>query len=252
MPRQTTTVGDQVHDDEQHDHEHDHDHHHDHVHDHGHGHDDTHGAAFFDEAAATWDEPAKVERAATVAAAIVGAVAPGPATRLLEYGAGTGLVTEALRDHVGPVTLADASEGMRSVMASKVAAGALPADARIWALDLAADPVPDEQFDLIVTVMVLHHIADLDRVLAAFRRLLAPGGHLCIVDLDHEDGSFHGDGFAGHHGFHRPTLAAQLTAAGFAEPAFSDCAQMVRDGVSYDLFLAVAAAPAPVDAGGSS
>lgn len=238
-------MGDQVHDDEQHDHEHGHGHH-------DHDHDETHGAAFFDEAAATWDEPAKVERAATVATAVAAAVPVGPATRLLEYGAGTGLVTEALRDHVGPVTLADASEGMRSVMASKVAAGALPADARIWALDLAADPVPDEQFDLIVTVMVLHHIADLDRVLAAFGRLLAPGGHLCIVDLDHEDGSFHGDGFAGHHGFHRPTLAAQLVAAGFADPAFSDCAQMVRDGVPYDLFLAVAAAPAPVDAGGSS
>ena len=237
-------MGDQVHDDEQHDHEHGHGHH-------DHDHDETHGAAFFDEAAATWDEPAKVERAATVATAVAAAVPVGPATRLLEYGAGTGLVTEALRGHVGPVTLADASEGMRSVMASKVAAGALPADARIWALDLAADPVPDEQFDLIVTVMVLHHIADLDRVLAAFGRLLAPGGHLCIVDLDHEDGSFHGDGFAGHHGFHRPTLAAQLVAAGFAEPAFSDCAQMVRDGVPYDLFLAVAGAPAGVDAAGS-
>lgn len=245
MPRQASSVGDQVHDDEQHDQEHGHG-------DHDHGHDETHGAAFFDEAAATWDEPAKVERAATVATAVAAAVPVGPATRLLEYGAGTGLVTEALRDHVGPVTLADASEGMRSVMADKVAAGSLPADARIWALDLATDPTPDEQFDLIVTVMVLHHITDLDHVLAGFAALLAPGGHLCIVDLDHEDGSFHGDGFAGHHGFHRPTLAAQLVAAGFAEPAFSDCAQMVRDGVPYDLFLAVAAAPAPVDAGGSS
>lgn len=224
-------------------HDHD-DHQHDHGRQHGHDHDETHGAAFFDEAAATWDDPAKVERAATVAAAIARTVPVGPTTRLLEYGAGTGLVTEALRDHVGPVTLADASEGMRSVMASKVAAGTLPADGRIWALDLATDPPPDEQFDLIVTVMVLHHITNLDRVLAGFATLLAPGGNLCVVDLDHEDGSFHGEGFAGHHGFHRPTLAAQLTAAGFAEPAFSDCAQMVRDGVPYQLFLAVAGAPA--------
>ncbi len=157
-----------------------------------------------------------------------------------------------LSQSLAKANLADASEGMRSVMADKVAAGSLPADARIWGLDLATDPTPDEQFDLIVTVMVLHHITDLDHVLAGFAALLAPGGHLCIVDLDHEDGSFHGDGFAGHHGFHRPTLAGQLTAAGLTAPAFSDCAQMVRDGIPYDLFLAVAGAPGPAGTSGSA
>jgi ubiquinone/menaquinone biosynthesis C-methylase UbiE len=212
---------------------------HEHDHDHASG-GEAIGPAFFDERAATWDEdPAKVERAAVVADAIVASVPLGPGARLLEYGAGTGLVTQALQDHVGPVTLADTSEGMRAVMQAKVDAGTLTA-ARIWALDLATDPPPDEQFDLIVTVMALHHIADLARVLASFAALLAPGGHLCIVDLDHEDGSFHGEGFAGHHGFRRPELADQLAAAGFGEVAFHDAHQMVRDGVPYSLFLAVA------------
>src|SRR5690606_42045723 len=45
----------------------------------------------FDEKAATWDDdPAKVERARVVADALRDAVPPGPTTRLLEYGAGTG------------------------------------------------------------------------------------------------------------------------------------------------------------------
>ncbi|MEZ5143106.1 MAG: class I SAM-dependent methyltransferase [Acidimicrobiales bacterium] len=198
------------------------------------------GSAFFDEQAATWDDdPAKVERAAVVADAILASVPLGPGTRTLEYGAGTGLVTQALRDHVGPVTLADASAGMRTVLQAKIDAGTLT-DARIWSLDLATEAAPSEQFDLIVTVMVLHHIVDLTPVLAGFAALLAPGGHLCVVDLDHEDGSFHGEGFAGHHGFRRPELADQLTAAGFAEPTFQDCHVMVRDGVSYSVFLAVA------------
>ncbi len=208
-----------------------------HEHEHGAG---QNGPAFFDERAATWDEdPAKVERATVVADAIVATVALGPTTRLLEYGSGTGLVTLALREHVGPVTLADTSQGMRAVMQAKVDAGTLTG-ARIWALDLATDAPPREQFDLIVTVMVLHHIADLARVLASFAALLAPGGHLCIVDLDHEDGSFHGESFAGHHGFRRPDLADQLAAAGFGEVSFQDCHEMVRDGVAYTVFLAVA------------
>jgi len=193
----------------------------------------------FDAKAATWDaDPAKVERAGVVARAIRAAVPLDPSVRLLEYGAGTGLVTQALRDAVGPVTLADTSAGMREVMRAKVEAGVIPG-ARIRDFDLAIGPVPDEQFDLVVTVMTLHHIADLDPVLSAFARLLVEGGHLCVVDLDEEDGSFHSDGFAGHHGFDRTALAARLAAAGFTDVRFQDCHHVVRDGVRYPLFLAV-------------
>jgi predicted TPR repeat methyltransferase len=192
----------------------------------------------FDEKAATWDaDPAKVERAAAVARCIAAMVPLGPSTRLLEYGAGTGLVTQALRDAVGPVTLVDTSTGMREVMHAKIEAGAL-VDARVWAVNLESEPAPDEQFDVIVTVMTLHHIHDLARVLAGFADLLAPGGHLCIADLEREDGSFHGADFDGHRGFERPALADELAAAGFTDTSFSDCTQLVRDGVTYPVFLA--------------
>lgn len=193
----------------------------------------------FDEKAATWDDdPAKIERARAVARAIREDLPLDGSERLLEYGAGTGLVTEALRDAVGPVTLVDTSAGMREAMRAKVAAGAIP-DARIWDLDLSVAPVPDERFDLVVTVMTLHHIADLGPVLAAFAELLEEGGHLCVVDLEAEDGSFHSDDFHGHHGFERDDLAAQLAAAGFSDVAFRDCYRIDRDGVDYQVFLAI-------------
>ena len=193
----------------------------------------------FDEKAATWDDdPAKVERARAVAAAILEGVPLDGNERLLEYGAGTGLVTEALRDAVGPVTLADTSAGMREAMQAKVAAGTIP-DARIWDLDLSVAPAPEgERFDLVVTVMTLHHIHDLGPVLAAFAALLEEGGHLCVADLEAEDGSFHSDDFHGHHGFERDDLASQLAAAGFSDVAFRDCYRIDRDGVDYQVFLA--------------
>jgi len=194
----------------------------------------------FDERAATWDDdPTKRERAETVAAAIRATVPLDRSVRMLEYGAGTGLVTHALRDLVGPVTMADTSEGMRNVMAAKVASGVIP-DARIWSVDLSDAPPPDEQFELVVTVMVLHHIHALDPVLAAFAALLVDGGHLCIVDLEEEDGSFHAEGFDGHHGFNRASLASSLGLAGFSDVAFQPCGEVVRDGVPYPLFLATA------------
>ena len=194
----------------------------------------------FDERAATWDDdPAKVQRAWDVAEAVADAVPLTRSTRLLEYGAGTGLVTQALRARVGPVTLVDTSAGMREVVHDKIAAGTIT-DARVWDLDLANQPAPDEDFDLIVTSMVLHHVTDLQPVLAGFAALLAPDGRLCIVDLDKEDGSFHAEGFAGHHGFDREELEMNLRRAGFTDVTFTHCHDLVRDQTTYPLFLATA------------
>lgn len=156
---------------------------------------------------------------------------------MLEYGAGTGLTTQALRDSVGPVTLADPSTGMREVLHAKIDAGAI-IDARVWDLDLATQPVPDEQFDLIVTVLTLHHIGNVGAVLSGFSKLLDAGGTLCVVDLDKEDGSFHGEDFEGHRGFEHEALASDLATAGFTDVRFHDCHQIIRDGVAYPLFLA--------------
>jgi len=55
--------------------------------------------------------------------------------------------------------------------------------------------------------MTLHHIHTLDTVLSGFAGMLTGGGHLCVVDLEEEDGSFHSDDFEGHRGSKRSSLA---------------------------------------------
>lgn len=196
----------------------------------------------FDEKAATWDDdPGHVDRAAKVADALRDALPLGPSVRLLEYGAGTGLVSQALRSVVGTVMMADTSAGMRDVMHAKVNDGVI-ADATVSDLDLSAGPLaePYERFDLIVTVLTLHHIAELAPVLNNFAALLAPDGHLAVVDLDLEDGSFHGDGFDGHHGFDHDALTADLKQAGFQDISFRPCHHVIRDEKPYPMFLALA------------
>lgn len=195
----------------------------------------------FDEKAKTWDDdPAKVHRARVVAEAIRTAVPLESSTRLFEYGAGTGLVSQFLAGHVGPITLAEPSAGMRLVMGDKITAGTLPAHARIWDLDLAADAVPDERFDIVVTVLTLHHIHDLVPVLNGFATMLSDGGNLCVVDLEQEDGSFHSSesGFEGHNGFARAALTEQLEAAGFVDVRFAGCHEIEKEGATFPLFLA--------------
>ena len=212
----------------------------------------------FDAHAATYDDPEKARRAEEVAQAVVaaGAAGPGPngTVRLLEYGAGTGLVTQALTALVHGVsaTLADSSSGMREVMEGKVAAGVLPVDARVVHLDLEQEPAPPERFDLVVSSLVLHHVRDLDRVLAGLAELLDEGGHLCVADLDSEDGSFHATvhDFHGHDGFDRHELADRMRQAGFTDVSVADCTSIDKEGTTYPVFLATgrrAAKAAPAD-----
>ncbi len=196
----------------------------------------------FDERAATWDDdPSHVERAEVIGRAMRDAVPLDRSVRMLEYGAGTGLVSQALQDAVGPLTLVDTSAGMRAVMEDKIARGAIT-DARVWDLDLAGASLDDveERFDLVVTVLTLHHLHHLEPALANFATLLDSGGHLAIVDLDEEDGTFHPEGFDGHHGFDHDALTTQLEQAGFTDITFRRCHQIVRDGRTYPLFLAIA------------
>ena len=207
----------------------------------------------FDDRAATWDDdPRKVERARAAATSIRTAVPLSGDTRLLEYGAGTGLLAEELVEDVGSITLAEPSVGMRDVVAAKVADGRLPG-ATIWDLDLARDPVPDTRFDLIASLMTLHHIPDLAAVLDGFHRMLADDGVLCIIDLEEDvDRSFHSEDFDGHHGFDRDRLAGDLHAAGFVEVAFEPCHTITRDTGTYGVFFASARRRPDADAPGGT
>jgi ubiquinone/menaquinone biosynthesis C-methylase UbiE len=201
-------------------------------------------ASDFDARAETWDDAGKIARARTVAEAIRRSVPLAPAMKTLEYGAGTGLLSFALRDAVGPITLADVSEGMSAVAKRKIAS-ARADDMEVVDLDLMRDPVPTERYGLIVSMLTLHHVPDVPRVLTAFRELLNPGGWLCIADLDAEDGSFHGPGADVHHGFEREALRDALAAAGFADISVGDCGEIAREdrGRGYSIFLACARKP---------
>ena len=60
------------------------------------------------------------------------------------------------------------------------------------------------------------------------------------VELDREDGSFHGEGFDGHHGFARDDLGTRLRGAGFTDVAFQDCHFVEKNGRDYPMFLVTA------------
>lgn len=198
----------------------------------------------FDAKARTWDaDPAKVERARRVGEAIERAVALRPSMAVLEYGCGTGLLGFALLPRVGSVTFADSSREMLAVVREKIAALRAPG-AKAVHLDLSTGAPPAERYDLVCTLMTLHHVADTEALLRRFHDLLSPGGIACIVDLDEEGGAFHEPGFQGHNGFDRAELARQLGRAGFAGVRITTAYEMTKETSAgprrFPLFLATA------------
>jgi len=171
----------------------------------------------FDQAAAGWDDkPRRVKLAHDIAAAVLREIPLRPDMQALDFGCGTGLVTLRLAPLVKAVTGADTSRGMLQVLQGKIDTQGL-VNVRTLYLDPEVETSLTGSYDLIVSSMTLHHIADLAPLLAQFHTVLAPGGYLALADLDPEGGRFHTDNTGVHHfGFERAALARALNAAGFS------------------------------------
>ena len=117
----------------------------------------------FDIKAAEWDKnQMHRERAEAVAIALAGQIPLERNMTAMEFGAGTGLLSFMLRDKLGPVTLIDSSEGMVNVLKEKLSDA--PA-MKVVKADLEKEDYPDEVFDLIYTLMVLHHVNDVEKII---------------------------------------------------------------------------------------
>lgn len=202
----------------------------------------------FDEKAKDWDkDPQKVKRAGAFAREIQTFLSGRKLNDAFEFGSGTGLLSFFFRDTFERITLADTSDGMMKVLKEKIRENNLD-HFRALTIDLEKEDL-NEKFDIIYTLMTLHHIEDLDLIFHRFSNMLTEGGLLCIGDLKKEDGSFHAHmpGFKGHNGFERDKLERLLRLHGFSILEYIDFYTIEKnDGPqkkSYPLFLVIAQKP---------
>ncbi len=107
-------------------------------------------------------------------------------TRVLEIAAGTGLVTQAMAGVVGHLVATDTSEAMLEALRGRMAhLGASNVEVRT--ADAQALPFEDGEFDALVAANVLHLLPDPAACLSEMRRVLHPGGLLCVPTFCHAE-----------------------------------------------------------------
>ncbi len=199
----------------------------------------------FDKEALTWETPPRIKMASDIGAAMLQKLHLTRDMNVLDFGCGTGLIAMQIVPHVRFVTGADTSRGMLDVFQNK-AKGASLDNIKISCLDLADEVPLVGEYHLITSSMTLHHIKDVRALLGQFYRLLLPGGHVAVADLDEESGFFHSnnDGVF-HFGFDRELLRGFFQEAGFTDVHDTTATQIQKPDAagmarSFPVFLMIA------------
>jgi SAM-dependent methyltransferase len=106
---------------------------------------------------------------------------PGSDARVLDYGCGEALHADLIANVAGEVYLSDSAPTVRAQMTERFAA-----NPRIKVLaPEEVEHLPSQTFDLIVSNSVVQYLtaAELERLLALWRRLLKPDGALIVADV---------------------------------------------------------------------
>lgn len=193
----------------------------------------------FEEKARDWDVNDRVKQlSAAIGSALLEHVPLHARMRVMDFGAGTGLISAHVAARVARIVAVDTSEAMLEALAAKAE---LRGKVEAVCQDIIRQPL-DARFDLIMSAMAMHHVPDTGALLRRFAEHLDPGGLVALADLDKEDGSFHPPETQGvfHHGFDRGELGALLASTGFEDIRFHTAHSVITEDGEYPVFLVVA------------
>jgi ubiquinone/menaquinone biosynthesis C-methylase UbiE len=190
----------------------------------------------FDKEAASWDEnPGRVKLAQDVAKAISKQINLTPEMNVIDFGCGTGLLTLQIQPFVHSITGVDSSQGMLDIFKMKVAKLKLNR-VKTMIIDSDKGDTLTGNYNLVLSNMTLHHIKDIKPLFNQFYNITAPGGYLCIADLDEDNGKFHNDNTGVFHfGFSRTALRNIFIETGFTDVTDITAAEVVKPTINGEI-----------------
>jgi putative AdoMet-dependent methyltransferase len=193
----------------------------------------------FQDKAKDWDVNDRVKQlSAGIGSCILKNVAMNAQMNVMDFGAGTGLITSQVAPYVSKITAVDISQAMLDQLIAKQA---LKDKVQALCRDITIKPT-GEKYDLIMSAMAMHHVDDTDNMVKQFAAHLKPGAKIALADLDTEDGTFHPKGIEGvyHSGFDRNEFQSTLEKHGFKDVHFVTAHTVQGETKSYTVFLAMA------------
>lgn len=193
----------------------------------------------FKEKASDWDaNEMRSQLSSAIGTAILEYVPVHEKMAVLDFGAGTGLLTSHIAPRVRTIAAVDTSAAMLDKLVAKP-----EFQGKVTAIcqDILQQPL-ESQYDLIISAMAIHHVEDTAKLFTTFSIHLKPGGRIALADLDQEDGTFHDPGTEGvyHCGFARDDLEHVIEKSGFSDICFHTAHTVERHGKSFSIFLVVA------------
>jgi 2-polyprenyl-3-methyl-5-hydroxy-6-metoxy-1,4-benzoquinol methylase len=194
---------------------------------------------YFNKRAQDWDADDMVSRlSSAIGLSILEHVPLHQQMDVMDFGAGTGLISSHVAPLVSKILAVDTSEEMLNKLVSKP-----EFHGKVEALqqNILDQPI-DRKFDLIMSAMAVHHVEDTNSLIKIFAEHLKPGAMIALADLDKEDGSFHPQEAEGvfHSGFEREDLQSILEKHGFEDINFVTAHTVRKEEREYPVFLVIA------------
>ncbi|MDH5611298.1 MAG: class I SAM-dependent methyltransferase [Gammaproteobacteria bacterium] len=193
----------------------------------------------FNEKAKTWDKDEMIKQlSSAVGATILKHTPLNQQMVVMDFGAGTGLVSSHVAPYVNKIVAIDISEAMLNKLVAKPE---LQSKVEAICQDILEKPLAT-QFDLIMSAMAMHHVEDTAKLIQVFSDHLKSGAMIALADLDKEDGSFHPADVTGvfHSGFERYELKTLLKKNAFKDIHFYTAHTVVKNEKNYPIFLVIA------------
>lgn len=187
----------------------------------------------------SWDMNSKrVQNAKGIADLIVNNIKLNKSMELMDFGAGTGLLSYFVAPYVSKIVAVDNSPSMLLEFENKCHEFAC--ETEVIEKDLSMETL-NRKFDGIISSMTIHHLEKTKALLLKLYGMLNDGGFMAIADLDSEDGSFHSDNTGVfHHGFNRLILENMSKEIGFKNIRFDLASTINKPHRTFTVFLMTA------------